>query len=259
MNYKINETILSAIADTIRNKTNSTDTMLPGEFPAAINQVYEAGKRAGSNIENSYYDIFWDAYQQNGTRRKYARAFAGEGWTNDMFYPKYNIDGLYSFVDMFRETGLTGDLTELLGDVILDSSKVGEMQNVFTNAKGITKIGTISLLACKTNTVALFQGCEALHTITCLVVNENNTFKSMFTKCTALENLTIQGIIANDMDLSPCPLSKTDIANIITNNLSNTAAGKIITFNQTAVETAFTTEEWNALVATKANWSIGLG
>lgn len=47
-----------------------------------IDAVYEAGR-------NAEYNEFWDNFQQNGARTCYCGAFLG--WTDDMFYPKYDI------------------------------------------------------------------------------------------------------------------------------------------------------------------------
>ena len=47
--------------------------------------VFEAGVK-------SEYDRFWDVYQENGNMTYYAYAFAGVGWTQSVFKPKYNIE-----------------------------------------------------------------------------------------------------------------------------------------------------------------------
>ena len=47
-------------------------------------KVYEAGAK-------SEYDKFWDSFQINGTRRNYPWTFAGSGWADDTYNPKYEI------------------------------------------------------------------------------------------------------------------------------------------------------------------------
>ena len=47
-----------------------------------VPKVYEAGKTAE-------WSGFWDGFQQNGNRTSYNYAFFG--WTDEMFYPKYDI------------------------------------------------------------------------------------------------------------------------------------------------------------------------
>jgi hypothetical protein len=52
-------------------------------------------------------------------------------------------------------------------------------------------------------------------------------------------------------------LSKASITSII-NCLSSTTSGLSITLSKTAVDNAFTAEEWAALENTKHNWTIAL-
>ena len=213
-------------------------------------RVYEAGQQAA-------HDRFWDAYQQNGKRRRYARAFAGEGWTNVAFMPKYDIVCGTDCRDMFRETALTGDLTQLLqaAGVTLNTRLAGEMQDCFNNASKLTKIGTIDLESCKSNVISLFKGCTALQCIECLKVTEYTTYTNMFQNCTALSDLTIEGTIAKDISLQWCPLSRESIGSVIA-ALSDTVTGVTLTLNADAVAAAFTTQEWADLVASKPNWTI---
>lgn len=213
-------------------------------------KVYEAGQK-------SEYDRFWDTYQQNGTRRRYARAFSGEGWTNDVFRPKYDIVGYYDCREMFRATGLTGDLTQLLNGRVLDTSRAGEMFDFFSQADKLTRVGPLSMHACKSNSNGTFYKCTALETVDCFIVTEYTTFKNSFVDCTSLQNLTIEGTIANDIDLSACPLSFSSILSVL-EALSATVTGKTATFKQTAVNAAFSIAEWEALAATKSNWRIDL-
>lgn len=54
---------------------------------AMINE-FSKGKREGKQEE---YDRFWDVFQENGQRERYFYAFAGGGWTPEIFSPKYPI------------------------------------------------------------------------------------------------------------------------------------------------------------------------
>jgi hypothetical protein len=60
-------------------------------------KVYEAGQKAE-------YDRFWDAYQEYGTKNRYNYAFAGWGWTDDVFKPKYNIAPNITALAMFQNS-----------------------------------------------------------------------------------------------------------------------------------------------------------
>jgi hypothetical protein len=52
-------------------------------------------------------------------------------------------------------------------------------------------------------------------------------------------------------------LNKASIESIIS-VLSTTTTGLSITLSKTAVNNAFTTDEWNALIGTRTNWTISL-
>ena len=72
-----------------------------------------------------------------------------------------------------------------------------------------------------------------------------------------IEEVAFEGIIGQDIDFQSCPLNKASILSIV-EHLSTTASGKTLTLKQTAVNNAFTTQEWNTLIAPKSNWTISL-
>ena len=83
---------------------------------------YEEGVQAA-------YDVLWDALQNFGERANYSLFFAGAGWTNDTFKPKYNItptSANYMF-DRCGEIDLIGAL-ERCG-VVMDFSKCTTFQS----------------------------------------------------------------------------------------------------------------------------------
>lgn len=259
MVYKINKETLSAIADKIRKKTNSTAKMLPGEFPAAIEEVYRAGYNKGkSDVGDNYYDTLWDAYQQNGARTNYQMAFA-YGWNSDAFRPKYDIKPTGGATSIFQYFGFEGDLAQRLEDcgVQLDLSKATSAHSVFNSATKITRVPEINITSAGTACTGVFAYCGQLVTVDKFVVAETNVFTSTFINCFRLVNLTIEGIIAASIDLQKSPLSKDSILSVF-NALSDTVTGQTTTFNKDAVNAVFNTEEWDAMVKTKTNWTIAL-
>ena len=90
-------------------------------------------------------------------------------------------------------------------------------------------------------------------------INEKCTITRPFpTPFPKLTNFFVSGVIGSDFDIKNLTLiSKDNIINII-NCLSTTTSGLTVTLSQTAVNNAFTTEEWEALEATKSNWTISL-
>ncbi len=197
-------------------------------FEVIADAVYENGKAAGQQTE---YDRFWDAYQQNGERRDYTYSFAGNMWTDEIYNPKYDIiiGGEYG-TNMFRANRVITD----------------------------TKV-PIRLLS-GTSATYLFSTCTALVKIPLLEVTKNNVFTGWFQSCNQLVDITISGVIGNDINLQYSPLSKASITSVV-NALSETMSGKTATFQKDAVVNAFgstTAQEWLDLVATKQNWTISL-
>jgi hypothetical protein len=68
----------------------------------------------------------------------------------------------------------------------------------------------------------------------------------------------MEGTIAGAINLKwSKKLSKASIESVI-GCLSDAKTGLTATFSTTAKNNAFTTEEWDALVASKPNWTIAL-
>ena len=226
-------------------------------------KVYDAGHEAGvAQGEQNAKQEFWDAYQDYGNRRSYQYAFSGPGWNNKTFTPMYDIitDNLTYSLAMFQYTGITGDLAEILErhGVALDTSKLTQPQWMFVCASGITRIGELNLSSTY-NYIELFYGCTNLETIDKLICNSGtkNQFRDTFYGCTSLKNITIENVMRGSVDFSACPLTKESITSIF-NALHGTETGYTITLKQTAVESAFTDAEWEALKATKSNWTVAL-
>ena len=211
----------------------------------------ESGRAAGEQLE---YDHFWDAFQQNGTRRNYQYGFSGRGWNDNTFKPKYDIIINNDPMRMFVNCEIT-NLRELLEKqgVSLDTSAVTTAQYMFDSCTLLTEVPHI---VCNASAAGLFSWCIALKTVS-IEVNENTVFSSTFHRCDALENLTVVGTIGQSgLTLQySTKLSKASITSVV-NALSATASGKSITFSKTAVNNAFATDEWSALAGTKTNWTI---
>ena len=183
--------------------------------------VFDAGKK-------SEYDTFWDSYQENGNKIAYRLAFFGSGWNDTTFRPKYPMKMYKGQQQMqafyyFRGTHI---------DVDIDFRAVGNAQ--------------------------VFQSASLLKTISKLIVTDEVTYTNWFAGCTALEDITIEGTIGNDISFSDCALlTKGSIESII-DALSGTVTGKTLTVNAAAKQAAFTDSEWAALIGTKPNWTISL-
>lgn len=190
-------------------------------------RVFEAGK-AKQECE------WWERYQSiyvNGNRladrNNYLYAFAGTGWDDTTYNPIRTIKPSANAQNIFSLSNITDTKVDV--DLAYGGTTPNCI-NVFTNAR-------------------------ALVTVRKLIVDELTNMANQFTSCAALENLTIEGTIGQNFNAQWCPLTEESILSVVT-HLSDTTSGLTCTFKSTAVEAAFTTEEWNALVATKPNWTF---
>ena len=182
-------------------------------------KVYDAGKQAE-------YDAFWDELQQKGKRRNYWGAFAS--WTDEIFKPKYPIVATTTKSMFYLSTITQVPTVDFSGGNYA-------IENTFDYASSIVTIEKIIMKA--DGTQKINQG---------------------FNSCRNLANILFEGSIGASISFEDCPLlSKASVENIV-NVLLDTATGKTVTFNKTAVNAAFTMDEWNALVATKPNWTVTL-
>lgn len=229
---------------------------------ADYDAVYEAGKQA-------QYDAFWDMYQINGSRAAYMYAFAGYGWDDSTFNPKYNIDSQNS-VGIFMYSKIT-DLEALLNKcgITFNISKSINYSGLFAYST-VTVVPELVYSANTTYIGSMFSDCKRLHTIRKITLPDgfNATMSDAFKNCTALENVVFEGVIPKKISLAQSTkLSKASITNII-DHLSTTASGQTVTFSKTAVNKAFetsagagdgsTSAEWQSLIAPKSNWTISL-
>lgn len=164
-----------------------------------ISKVYDAGIEQGKQAQ---LDEFWDIVQSKGTKTDYQCAFAGTSWNDKTFKPKYNIKPINAY-HMFNRSTI-GDLKGILDEqgVNLDLSKAFDTTNLFANCRLITHIGEINLSGISgTYLGETFFYCSKLHTIEKLVIlDKKYTFTNIFYLCDSLENITIDGVIANSID-----------------------------------------------------------
>ena len=226
-----------------------------------VPKVYEAGQEVG---KQTAYDEFWDVYQNNGKRTQYNYAFAGSGWDDRTFNPKYSIKPINGFY-MFAQS----DIDSWEG-VELDTSNMTSCSYMFQSCFS-SKIPPIDItkVTSQYSVNYIFATCTSLKTIEKLIVSENTAYhNAMFTGTKNLENITFEGVIGKGgLTMSDCSkLSKTSITSII-NALSKDTNGLAITLSKTAVNTAFGinvddvttypegTEYYN-LRHSKDNWTI---
>ena len=221
-------------------------------------KVYEAGKKAG-------YDAFWDAYQQNGERTNYRHAFAGNGWDEHTLKPKYDVNvsnGYMMFYQLKSDANI--DLVKIEEEcgITFDFSQCTDFQ-YFAYGPGVVRFGTIDTRA--KEAFAQFLGNNSnLHTVEKLILKDDGsqtiTNASWFVP-QLLVNIDIEGKLGYSVRCLSPKLTKASIISFI-NALYEGSEGQTLSLSKTAVNNAFSGgadgDEWQALVATKPNWTISL-
>ena len=166
-------------------------TATGGDTDAAYQQGFADGKKY-------HNDAFWYLYQIGGARTNYENAFAGMGWTDNLFKPQYDIKPEGNLYMCFRKSGIT-DLVAALEKqgVVFDVSAVTNMTYAFYNS-GITHIGVLdcSNVTNASNFSNCFISCTKLVTIDKIkLATTSGTFTNVFDNTPMLENITFEGEI----------------------------------------------------------------
>lgn len=235
--------------------------------------TFEIMQKIAQIPEDTFYDDFWDNYQENGNKTDYSYAFNGKGWNNVSFNPKYDIVPTKSNTGMFSAFGFSGSLIELFENqgIILDTSSSTGFQNMFLSATAITDIPelVISNNGKSVSMAGAFGTCLKLQKVSIDIQSSVSSWANTFATCPELQELNIKGSIdINGFDVHwSTKLNKESLTGII-NALSSETEGLTVTLSLTAVNTAFetsegaedgsTSEEWLSLTATKSNWAVAL-
>lgn len=167
-NVFIEESTMQAIGDAIRAKTGGTEGILPEDMPTEIASI-ETG--------DNFYDAFWDAFQDNGNRTHYAYGFAGRGWRDATFQPKYPLNNISNAASMFSNGMYLG---EIPAELDLDLSNSSDCSYLFNSCISLRTVGSIKF----NNNIAQ---------------SKNNY---LFSSCTGLKNITINSEIAFNISFS---------------------------------------------------------
>ena len=203
------------------------------KFEVIADEVYEKGKK-------DEYDKFWDSFQNYGNRTGYQSGFAGKGWNDKTFKPKYDIAPIGNLGSAFQETELK-DLAGALNEcgVVLDTSQATTLTNLFYYSYLLITIPTIDSRGSTESNVfsKTFSTCRKLKTIEKLILKEDGSqiFSSTFSNCLELENIVIEGTIGqNGFNVKDSKnLTVASLLSILTalSKDSSIATGKSITFS----------------------------
>lgn len=199
---------------------------------------YSAGQRAGdsggydegySAGQKAEYDHFWESYQNGGERKAWDYAFYGDGWTDDVYKPKYPITG--AIASMFRGNKVTNTIVPIIATSTTSNafsySSVDTIPSIdFTNASAVT---------------------------------------NCFNNASKLKNLTVVGTISTNINLQQSPLTiesmKSVIAALVNHSGTSNANTQCIYFSEDcwaaleADSTAPNGETWRSYVTNVLAWN----
>ena len=187
-------------------------------------KVFDAGRVQGERD-------WWEKYQRwtaTSYHNDYMYAFAGYLWDDTAYDPIVQIDATARSNDIFAYSRITD-----------------------------TKVPVNIASSSTTNKNATFRNATNLVTIRKFIVNASQSMNGQFSGCTKLKNLTIEGTIGKAVGLGECPLTRESIESVV-NALSTNTSGLTCTFKKTAVESAYTDEQWAAVKNSKPNWAFAL-
>jgi hypothetical protein len=235
------------------------------KFEVIADEVYKKGKK-------DEYDKFWDNFQEYGNRTNYTNAFrGGYGFNNQNLYPKYDICPVGSATQMFygwsgysenvRKINFKERMTEC--GVVLDTSQATNLTSAFAYFYS-SELPTIDLTGLKETSGLIFgDNYYYLKSIEKIIISETTPIStSWFRSDTGLENLTIEGTIAqNNFNVKDCKkLTVASLLSILTalSKDSSIATGKSITFSTVHKDIierdAECLEQYN--LALNAGWEI---
>ena len=234
------------------------------EIAENIPKIYEAGKKAG-------YDAFWDAFQENGMRTDYHTGFAGKGWNEHTFKPKYDITPTTAYMMFYQiPNDANIDLVKIQDEcgITLDFSNCTNFQ-YFVYSSGIVRIGTLDTRSANSFSQFLANG-STLHTIERLILKDNGSqtiSNAAWFLPNSLVNIEIEGKLGASVRTVSSKMTKASLESFIS-ALYEESTGQTLTLSKTAVNREFETEEglkdgvsspeWQNLISSKPNWTISL-
>ena len=190
---------------------------------------YDNGKTDGltEGIEQgkqAEYDRFWDMYQTS-LGGNYSGAFGSFGWTDETYNPKYTIVcDKGNAVMAFRNAQITTTKVPI-------EIRVASAGMMFSNCKLLKTVPYIGFFGV-TNTGSIFSGCSALEDV---IFGGEITTGFGFGNCSKLTNASVQSYIDHLADLTGQTSQKVVFHSTVGNNLTDEQKATFTAKNYTVV------------------------
>lgn len=225
------------IADAIREKTGSEDLIKPSAFAEKVGEVYEAGKQA------QYFDWWYKYLKKDKPYLNMAESlFGGRSWTDETFYPPYDIVLAGSNASVFSINQCTNIRQRLIDMGVKITTPAYEKITVAkyffystittelpdiegfqpTNMEGFTYNNQKLLWMPEydTSKCTLFTsycyGNKSLERIEGIDFSSATTINNAFTLCEKLAEINVKGTIPVSINFSYSPLSVASLKSVIT-------------------------------------------
>lgn len=251
---KYNDNVIASVAPgqiaTVKTKGSVMPSDIVVDLSAMEGGSYEEGKKAE-------YDAFWDAYQDGGNRTNYQYGFAGAGWNDATFKPKYDIKPTDSF-HLFSGTGIT-DLVKLLNDrnITLDLSQSVNTSYLAQTSTALQTLPVLNLTG-RSHINYFLYDCTALRSVEKVILKADGSQKFnqySFTNLPALEEIRFEGTIGNSLEIKDSPPLSTASVQSIIDHLKDLTGATAQTLTLHATVGANMTAEQKAAITSK-NWQL---
>lgn len=257
-----------SIAEQLKTATEN----VPKVYSAGCEKGYSSGYSDGYNQSE---DDFWDGIQDGGNRTCYEYGFYF--WGNEYIRPKYKIvlsggatttstangkRSLQMFMNCRKLKIVEKEYFDFSQYNFVNNSSSYGNYAVFRGCWSLEEVQDIGMMPTGMY-YQTFRECPKLKKIEIMRVEEATKFDNVFTGCSSLENIVIDGTIGQDgFDMSDCEkLSKESIISIVSALSENLTGPKTITLPSVAMNKYFKsadgtvyTDEWMELIKPKANW-----
>lgn len=241
---------MTAIADRIRFFNKTTRKMTLDQMADNIDIVYDHGMEA----EN---DRFWNEFQDYGNRPAYMQAF--KHWASEYIRPKYKIattdksDLNNTFMYCSKLKKIEAAYFDFSGHPTGATANSQSCNYTFYGCSELEEIEDIGIPA-ESYYYYAFMQCYKLHTIAIIRSTATTYFTNAFDGCKELVNVTFDGVVGRNINLSASTkLSHDSIISLFNCLETKTSGTQTVTLGATNLAKLTDAEK---AIATEKGWTL---